>query len=76
MQYSLVIPPEIGAGLTAVIAAALAAIAAWLRSKKEPSEPKKAATLDDVIRVLAAIAERQERHGEILIRLEDRTRSA
>ena len=80
MQYTLTIPPEIGAGLTAVMAAALAAIAAWLKSKKDPPE-KKPASLDDVVRLLTdirdaqeTIRDRQERHGEILLRLEDRTR--
>ncbi len=73
MHYSLTIPPEIGAGITALVAASLAAIAAWLKSKKEPGE-KKAATLDDVVRLLTEISERQERHGETLVRLEDRTR--
>lgn len=47
MLSTFVVPPEISAALIALVAAALTAIAAYLKSGGH--SPKRAATIDDVI---------------------------
>lgn len=74
----MAITPEIGAALAAFVVALVTALSAWLRKIGEPkaADPPPAPTCagEGLSGSLAAISATLDKHSEILIRIEDRTR--
>lgn len=67
---SIVIPPEVWAGIAAVLASLALALKAWANAKASAEKP---ATLNDVVKEIRTLRETMDTHTSKLDILLDRT---